>query len=309
LGEAVADDQQRHADDLRSPSGDIIYGGNMEKWRRFANSLRLRAAMRIADTSESQVAQQAFAAAWGAGVMEDLGGIAQIVWPGTSPGVNSLYQSIVQGGRTGDFRVSKALVDTLAARSDPRLAVYAEPSAVGGVYRGLPNGMDPVDVQIGGQAGSVNDFSTIGSTFLAAAAPSVIMNLAEVLFLGAEGAARGWIAADAATLYQAAITASMRQYEIAQPAIDTYLAQPINAYAGLESIYLQKWIALFLAGPEAFNEFRRTGMPDLQMSANATQPNFPQRLLYPPEEGLYNEANFPTNVTLMTPVWWSHWAQ
>jgi hypothetical protein len=131
------------------------------------------------------------------------------------------------------------------------------------------------------------------------------MSLAEVLFLGAEAAERGWITADAATLYRQAITASMEEYGIEQGAITTYLARPNVQYAGLNSIHLQKWIALFLAGPEAFNEFRRTGVPDLQLAANATLPDFPQRLLYPPEEALYNSQNFPASVTLTTPVWWS----
>jgi hypothetical protein len=288
--------------------GDLIYGGNMVKWRQFGNSLRLRAAMRIADTPQSQAASDAFAAAWNAGVMQSIDDAAQIVWPGTSPGINSLHQSIVQGARTGDFRVSESLVDTLLARSDPRLAVYAELADSGGVYRGLRNGMDPANVQIDGQQASPNHFSRLGSYFLAASAPSVIMSYAEVLFLGAEAAERGWIAADPGTLYRQAITASMMEYGIPQTAITTYLLRPNVLYTGLESIYLQKWIALFLAGPEAFNEFRRTGVPDLQLAANATEPDFPQRILYPPEEGLYNVNNFPSNVTLMTPVWWSAWA-
>ena len=62
-------------------------------------------------------------------------------------------------------------------------------------------------------------------------------------------------------------------------------------------------------GPEAFNEFRRTGVPDLDLAENATQPDFPQRLLYPPEESLYNPDNFPKGVELLTPVWWSAKAQ
>lgn len=285
--------------------GDLIYGGDMEAWRRFGNSLRLRVAMRIADTPLAADAGQAFASAWNAGVIGSNEGTAEIAWPGTPPAVGDLFRNIVMGGRTGDFRMSQALVDTLQNRDDPRLQIYAEPSEVGGVYRGLPNGMNPASIQIAGRPSTAQDYSSIGEYFLRATAPAVLMSYSEVLFLGAEAAARGWIAADAATLYRAAITASMQQYGIGQAAIDQYLQRANVAYDGLTSIHLQKWIALFLAGPEAFNEFRRTGVPDLQLAANASEPDFPQRLPYPPEESLYNPDNFPANVTITTPVWWS----
>lgn len=304
LGEAVAQIDVAGST-AAFASGDLIYGGNLERWRRFGNSLRLRIAMRIADTPQSQQARQSFAAAWSAGVFQSVDDAAAVAWTGSSPSVNDLYRSIVLGGRTGDFRMSQALVDTLRNRDDPRLPIYAEPTVTGGVYRGLPNGMEPGNVQIAGRAGNSNDFSMIGSHFIQPAAPSVLLSYAEVLFLGAEAAARGWIAADAASLYRQGIAASMREYGIPQSSIDAYLQRENVAYAGLESIHLQKWIALFMAGPEAFNEFRRTGVPNLQLAANATLPDFPQRLPYPPEEGLYNPANFPTGVTLTTPLWWS----
>jgi hypothetical protein len=285
--------------------GDLIYEGDMEGWRRFGNSLRLRVAMRIADTPLGADAQQAFAAAWSAGVIDSNERMAQLAWLGTPPAVNDLFRNVVMGGRTGDFRMSNALVDTLQNRNDPRLPIYAAPSEIGGVYRGLPNGMNPASIQIGGRPSTAGDYSTIGDYFLHPAAPAVLQSYAEVLFLGAEAAARGWIADDAESFYRQAITASMRQYGIAQTAIDEYLAQPNVAYTGQASIHVQKWIALFLAGPEAFNEFRRTGMPNLQLAANASEPDFPQRIPYPPEEALYNPTGFPADVRITTPVWWS----
>jgi hypothetical protein len=165
--------------------------------------------------------------------------------------------------------------------------------------------MNPASIQIGGRPSNAADYSSIGDYFLHPAAPAVLQSYAEVLFLGAEAVERGWIAGDAASLYRQAITASLRQYAIGQAAIDAYLAQPNVAYTGQASIHLQKWIALFLAGPEAFNEFRRTGLPDLQLAANASEPDFPQRLPYPSEEALYNPTEFPKDVRITTPVWWS----
>jgi hypothetical protein len=99
--------------------GDLIYEGDMEGWRRFGNSLRLRVAMRIADTPLGADARQAFAAAWSAGVIDSNDRMAQLAWLGTPPAVNDLFRNVVMGGRTGDFRMSKALVDTLQNRSDP----------------------------------------------------------------------------------------------------------------------------------------------------------------------------------------------
>jgi hypothetical protein len=287
-------------------TGDLVYAGNMENWRRFGNSLRLRIAMRIADTELGQSAgQPAFQAAWAAGVINANTGNAQINWPGSPPAVNDFFRTVVQGGRTEDFRVSNTLVDTLANRNDPRLAVFAQPSTVDGAYRGLPNGMTPADLTVGGTRATIAHFSAIGSRFLTATHPAILMSHSEVLFLGAEAAARGWIAGDPADLYQQAITASMRQWGIAEAGIPGYLAQPNVAYQGLESIHLQKWIALYLAGPEAWAEWRRTNVPNLQRSFSATEPDIPQRFPYPAEETLYNPQNVPTGVRITTPVWWS----
>jgi hypothetical protein len=286
-------------------AGDLVYGGNMENWRRFANSLRLRIAMRIADTELGTQGRQAFVEAWNAGVITSVAGNAQINWPGTPPAVNDIYRTVVQGGRTEDFRVSKALVDTLQNRNDPRLAVYAKPSAIDGAFRGLPNGMVPSNIQIGGASATTAHFSAIGDRFLTATYPAVFMSYAEVLLLGAEAAARGWIAADPATLYGEGVAASLRQHGISDAEINAYLAQPVVAYSGLESIHLQKWLALFLAGPEAWNEWRRTNVPRLQISFQATEPDIPQRFPYPGEEALYNPNNVPAGVTITTPLWWS----
>jgi len=285
-------------------TGDLVYGGNMANWRRFGNSLRLRIAMRVSDTELAPQATQAFQQAWSAGAIASGAGDAQINWPGSPPAVNDIYRIVVQGGRTEDFRVSRTLVDTLARLNDPRLAVYAQPAS-DGVFRGLPNGQIPADFNIGGRIGTIPDFSAIGAKFLTATYPAIFMSHSEVLFLAAEAAARNWIAGDPAAYYRQAIAASMRQHGIGDAAIDAYLAQPSVAYAGLPSIHLQKWIALFLAGPEAWNEWRRTNVPRLQISARATEPDIPQRFPYPSAETLYNPLNVPAGVRITTPLWWS----
>ncbi len=288
---------------------DPMYHGDMEGWRRFANSLQLRLAMRMSNTSLASQAAQSFQAAWNAGVISDVQGAADIEWTNALLSQNPLYEGITLAGRTGDFRLSSSLVDRMAALNDPRLPIYAEPAATDGAYRGLRNGLVPADYTFNGRTGGGSDFSTIGSYFLQPTTPSTFMSYADVMLLGAEAAERGWIAGSASDLYQRGIEASMQELGIAQSAIDTYLAQPAVAYGGLESIYLQRWISLYLAGPEAFSEMRRVGWMDLQPAENSVLPAgmFPARLYYPPEENLYNPDNYAAaggDIPITTPVWW-----
>ncbi len=287
--------------DVNFDDGDLIYEGDMDGWVRFANSLQLRVAIRLAGTSLNAAGGTAFAQAWGTGqLITSVSQQADLDWTGEQPSQNPIFEQIVLGGRPGDFRVSRALVDTLTNLGDARLAVFANPAVTDGAYRGLPNGLTPA--QVGGTYNTSGAYSTIGNYFLQPDAPSVLMSAAEVYLLAAEAAARGWIAGDPAQLYRQGITASFEQYGIAGAA-PAYLAMPRVAYTGLQSIYLQKWIALYMSGPEAFTEFRRTGSPNLTLSANALLETFPARLPYPTEEGLYNPQNYPSNVEITTPVW------
>ena len=283
-------------------SGDLIYGGNLARWQEFANSLRLRVAMRTQKTAFATTARQEFAQAWAANIFDDSDDNADLDWTGTQPSQNPIYENIILQGRQGDFRVSETMVDALQSRNDPRLPLFAAPAESDAEFRGLPNGFLPEDV---GGGTTVNDYSWIGPALLAADAPSVLMSYAEVLFLGAEAAARGWIAGDPAALYRAGIEASMRQYGIAQTAINAYLAQGSVAYDGLNSILVQKWMALYLAGPEAYADVRRTGVPDLPLPGEAVIDELPARMPYPSNEGLFN-PNFEPYATVeyTEPLWW-----
>lgn len=298
LGEAVA--RVDVNGDLQAAEGDLLYDGDLQGWVNFANSLRLRIAMRMADTPKSGTARAEFAAAWATGqVIDQVSEQADLDWPGAQPAQNPLYEQIVLGGRPGDFRLSEALVDTLTSLADPRLQVFAEPAETDGAYRGLPNGLTPE--QTTGSFKTASGYSTLGSYFLRPETPSVLMSASEVLLLAAEAAERGWITGNPAELYARGVAASFQQYGVS--GADAYVRQAKVAYGGLEDIWLQKWIALFMAGPEAFNEFRRTGTPNLRLSANASTETFPARIPYPQEESLYNPENYPANVEITTPVW------
>ncbi|HEX7050211.1 MAG TPA: SusD/RagB family nutrient-binding outer membrane lipoprotein [Longimicrobiales bacterium] len=276
-------------------NGDLLYGGDMTKWRKFANSLRLRMAIHLSNIDPA-TAQAEVQAALADGVFESNEDNAVLMYLAASPNQNPFY--LTQVSRPNDYGMSKTLVDTLTSLADPRLPVYASPN-VDSAYVGLQNGLND------GEGPNISTISRIGALWWTnPAAPFTIQSYAEVLFIKAEAAARGWIPDDPATLYTEAIRASMTQYNdalasaglptIEDSAIDDYLAQPrvqYNPSTGLEQIALQKWIALFLNGPEAWTEVRRTGIPHLVPGPRAMLGAIPSRLPYPTEETVLNEAN------------------
>ncbi len=285
-------------------AGDLIYNNDFVAWGRFANSLRMRLAMRLSDVSPA-TAQTEFVAAYNAGGFQSNADNATLAWAG-SPYENPLYENYL--GRD-DHGVSATLIDTLLSLADPRLALYAEPAETDGVYRGHQNGMDDLPAGF-----SINDFSRMGNFWRAdgAATPTLIMTYSEVLFLQAEAAAMGWIAGAPATLYTAAITASMNQYDgMGAPNLPTdaeitaYLATV--PYTGLDDIYLQKWISLYMCGSEAWFDWRRTDVPALLPGPMYLLSRLPVRFPYPPIEQSLNIANLTTaraELTITDPVWW-----
>jgi len=298
-------------------SGDIFYGNDFEKWRRFSVSLRMRLAIRLSEVAAT-TAQTEFADAYADGGFQSNADNALLKWPGP-PYQNPSYENRVDQGRDDDG-ISATMVDTLASLNDPRLAFYAEPAEVDGVYRGLGNNIVTPPLP------RVN-YSRIGDfwRFEGASTPTAIMTYSEVLFLQAEAAERGWIVGSAAALYEAAIRANMTQYRSApvpppngptDAEIDAYVVQARVVYvpgaAGLEQIQLQKWISLFMQGSEAFANQRRTDMPALTLGPDlATRPT---RFMYPPGEQSLNAANLAAAVTRQMPqgdpltifgrVWW-----
>jgi hypothetical protein len=257
-------------------------------------------AIRIANV-DPQKAQTEFVKAYTdpGGVMRSNADNAQLQYAGSPPNDNPIYSVFHEGGRN-DQAVSRTVTDTLTLLNDPRLPVYADPrvdidTACGGrQYCGQQNGTNtPADF---------NAISPIGKLFKETPTyPSVMMTYSEVLFLEAEAAQRGWIAADPAALYRQAITASMQQYGIDAGAIATYLAQPSVAYNGLPSIFLQKWIALYGNGPEQFAELRRSAyvdangnlvyIPYVTPAPTSQQKRVPLRLTYPAGEQSTNSEN------------------
>ena len=282
----------------RMGSADLIYRGDPVKWKRFANSLRLRMAMRMSQ-ADANGGRTAFQAALAAGVFTSNADNAALTYVDNGVDVHPIFASQRAAPTHG---VNATIVDTLKSLSDPRLGIYANRNA-GGNYRGeVPASQTDV---------SLDSISRIGTYFSKADAKSFLMTYAEVLFLQAEAVERGWITGDAAALYRAAITAHMQMLGVPAADIAAYLANPRVAYAGLPSIGLQKWIALYGNGPEAYAEWRRSGYPNLRAGPDALNDGrIPLRLPYPTIEQSLNGAALQEAVSrqggagLNNAVWW-----
>lgn len=289
-------------------AGDVIYGNSIAKWKKFANSLRMRIALRIADREpekSKQVLQEI--AAEGSGYISSNDEIAKFGYldsPNQNP-ISNLFDT------RDDYRVSKTIVDKLFELNDPRLPVYISKTAAAtpAEYVGLPNGLLPGDASNIG----FTKTSKPGAYFLAPKAPAVIISYAEVLFDRAEAAARGFTTENAEALYKQAIQASFSQYGISGGVVDIYLTQPkvqYNAANYKKSIGEQKWIALFGQGLEAFAEWRRLDYPVLQPAVQGVlDGKLPVRFIYPGTEQSLNGSNYKAAVAsqgadvLTTKLW------
>lgn len=292
----------------RAIAGDIIYNGNIARWRKLANSLRIRIALRIADkepAKSKQVLDEIKAE--GDAYISDNADNAQLVYltsPQQNP-VSALFET------RDDYRISKTIVDKLFQLNDPRLPVYAAKTqtATPQEYVGIPNGLTNSEASILGFAKT----SKPGAYFLTPQAPAVIFSYAELLFDRAEAAARGFTTENAADLYQQAIKASLKQYNISDAAALTYLSQPGVQYDATnykKSIGEQKWIALFGQGLEAFAERRRLDYPQLTASVNTVlNGQIPVRFIYPGTEQSLNGQSYKNAVAsqgadlLTTKLW------
>lgn len=263
---------------------DLIYDGDVASWIKFANSLKLRLGMTIADADPAK-AKAIVEAAVLSGVFTSADDNAAFAYTNATPNVNPVWTDLVESKRN-DFVAANTLVDVMNTLNDPRRSAYF--TEVGGVYKG-------------GIYGNNNTYSTFSHVNPAITVPefeSLLLSYSEVKFYLAEAAARGFNVGSTATEhYNTAITASMNYWGITSEAqINAYLAQPsvaFNAANWRERIGVQKWISLYNRGFEAWTEFRRLDYPQLK-SPIAYSPAYdivPVRYPYPPSEKTLNQAN------------------
>jgi hypothetical protein len=286
-------------------AADLLYGGSMDGWRRFANSLRLRYAMHLTKVDPAR-ARSEFEAAIVAPIFTSAAEEAKLAWLSAAPNQNPHH--VYDQTRHGDHRVSATMIGFLKDRSDPRLPIYAQPIADDSVsYVGYGNGLP-------NNSATLNSRSRIGTYFLAPNSPSVFMSYSEVLFLRAEAALRNWNSGGgtAQSLYEAAVTANLKRFGIADAAVAAYLAHPLVAWdpaKGHQLIAEQKWASLYMQGAEAFTNWRRTGFPVITPGPAATSSAVPRRFFYPDLESSLNRTNLEAAVARQgdTQLWGRVW--
>ena len=289
-------------------SGDIVYGGDVAKWKKYGNSLKLRLLNHL---SRRQPNAAANFLASNPSLIDTSVDDAKVLFGTVASNANPIYQFDVLSGRS-DQAVSSTIVDKMKALSDPRVGVYFEPVAnnvlgLKGQYLGNAPGNDEEDSK-------KNRYSRVGSAYASIKAPVVLMSAAEVNFIKAEVYHRASNAASAQAAYQAAITQDFAALGLSSSAA-TYLANANVAYNGtLQRIMEQKWITMFQASYESWVDWRRTGFPALTPAAsNVTSNVIPRNLPYPDVEINSNRANLVAGPGVPIPytglsnrVWWDN---
>lgn len=288
-------------------SGDIVYGGDVTKWKKYGNSLKLRLLNHLSSRQPNAAANFL---ATNPSLIDTSVDDAKVLFGSVASNANPIYQFDVLSGRK-DQAVASTIVDKMKALSDPRVSVYFEPvtrNALGlkGQYLGNAPGNDTEDSQ-------KNRYSRVGSAYASIKAPVVLMSAAEVNFIKAEVYHR---ASDsrAQAAYQAAITQDFAALGLSSSAA-AYLANANVAYDGtLQRIMEQKWITMFQASYESWVDWRRTGFPVLTPAANNMTSNvIPRNLPYPEVEINSNRANLVAGPGVPIPytglsnrVWWDN---
>ncbi len=276
-------------------NNDQMFGGKVDNWIKFGNTMRLRLALRVSKADPALAKTEAEAAVAG-GTMLTNADDAFLKVTANSP--NPL------GGITAwnEFRMSASMESTLRGYEDPRISKFFSPvPGTASTYKGLRNGYS--QVQLGQAENGANANSNVASAFQDGARfsqPWGIMFASEAHFLRAEGALNGWaMGGTAKELYEKGIDLSMRQWGITDAAaIAAYSAStktPVELSDGVrspamsdipvafasavekqrEQIGTQKWLALFPYGFEAWAEYRRSGYPKLYPRLNSQNPDIP----------------------------------
>ena len=288
-------------------SGDIVYGGNVTKWKKYGNSLKLRLLNHLSSRQPNAAANFL---ATNPSLIDTSADDAKVAFGSVASNANPIYQFDVLSGRK-DQAVASTIVNKMRALSDPRVSVYFNPvannnSGLQGQYLGNAPGNDTDD-------SGENEYSRVGSAYASIKAPVVLMSAAEVNFIKAEVYYR---ASDsrAQAAYQAAITQDFAALGLSSSAA-AYLANANVAYDGtLQRIMEQKWITMFQASYESWVDWRRTGFPVLTPAAsNATSNVIPRNLPYPDVEINSNRANLVAGPGIPIPytglsnrVWWDN---
>ncbi|MEZ0610890.1 SusD/RagB family nutrient-binding outer membrane lipoprotein [Fibrella sp. WM1] len=323
-------------------NADLMFSGDVTKWKKFGYSLMLRLGMRLTEVDANTAKTWVQKAIAGGVILDDadravIGYVDGSQLASRNFIANGLLSTdyITPGGDNVEGgKLAKTLIDYLKTTKDPRLNVWSivwttsdnktfTADTTSALQSGMPN------AAYNNLPANFNSFSEPNpNTLLKYSAPLVVLGNAETNLLLAEAAVRGWYAgSSAATTYANAVKAGMRQWAlfgtggtISDAKINGYLATNPYKAGGtvaeqLEQIATQKWVSLFLEDEyEIFANWRRTGYPKLTPTnypGNLTGGKIPTRFVVPDSEETYNRTNFLEararqggSNTLSSVVWW-----
>lgn len=322
---------------------DFVYNGNVTSWVKFANTLRLRLAMRVVYADATLAQEEAEKSINNSiGVISSVNEGAALQHSAELNYIHPLYD-IAYNFNAGEVRMSASMDAYMNGYNDPRLAAYFVPASADGGYHGVRLGIETSvwSRYVGANVSNLNVNQS--STDI------VWMTAAESYFLRAEGALRGWnMGGSAQELYEQGIAVSFSENGIANA--DAYIVDDqstpnsftdnaegssFNAPApsditiawaegdgferNLERIITQKWIALYPDGPEGWAEFRRTGYPHLipvvnNNSSGAINTDIQvRRIPYPQSEYNNNRSGVQVGISFLggqdnggTTLWWDN---
>ncbi|MBZ4187556.1 SusD/RagB family nutrient-binding outer membrane lipoprotein [Niabella beijingensis] len=293
-------------------SGDVLYKGDVTKWKKLANSLIVRIAMRMSEVKPAE-AKTAIEMAVKNGVITDNTDEALFPYTGEAP---NTYPYNELGRELTEFVVSETLVNYMEGLKDPRLEIYARPATNSKTIIGKPYGLGT------NSASDAQKYSTPGVRVYAPDFPGILITSSEVQFLLAEAAARGMnVGGTAEVFYKAGIKANMDFWKVPEAAATTYInSVPYKSSGWKNVIGTQKWIAMYMQGLQSWYERLRLQFtkPDgtplfIAPVAGSLDPNVtmvPNRLTYPVVETNTNARNKDAAAAAIggdtkgTKLWW-----
>jgi hypothetical protein len=261
---------------------DLIYAGDLTKWKKTAYALKARYSLHLAKRNGTTAYSDALAAAANAYTSND--DDFKFVFGSALNNSNPIYQS--EQDRNGYYSANATYEDMLSLTSDPRQLVY---------FNGT----------VGSRPGEPNaNAATIGTSYASPNTPVYLMSYAELKFIEAEARFKlNSSDALAVNAYNEGLKASLQREGVYGDGT-WYNANKITlATITLGKIINQKYLSSFLQ-IETWTDWRRTGYPVLALATGATKNEIPRRLPYPQDERLYNGENMPAGLTITSHVWW-----
>ena len=310
-----------------SLNGDLLFGGDVVKWQKYCNSMRLRLAIRISGV-DAALAKSTIEEVLGNPekypIMEDNDDNAFFYWQGSD---SNYYEPVADAYRTRktEFVASDVMVDYMNTNKDPRIGVYFTPTPSSQI-EGDEDYTDGTPVYRGYTIGAKDNavaklYSVWGYRYgqdLGGFSPW--MRVAEVYFHIAEAKMLGYnvgnYAATAEEAYNKAVELSLEENEVSDADAAAYLAGAGKFDGTIKKIWYEEWVAMFKQGMEGWSLYRRTGTPETMYIAPGRPAQYanhnvpPLRSPYPSTERTLNSANTaPFDAEVVDnlwgkPMWW-----